>query len=194
MVKILAFAGSTRKESINGKLIKIAADIAAEKGAEVRLIDLAEYEMPLFNADLENELGIPESTSRLKKIFIEHQGLLIASPEYNSSITPLMKNTLDWLSRRETEEEPPMAAYKGKVAAIMSASPGRLGGLRGLVILRMLLSNLGVLVLPEQQAVPGADNAFSEDGRLTDDNMQNSITGLVAKLINTVDHLSNNQT
>lgn len=189
MIKILAFAGSTRNGSFNKKLIRVAADAATGAGAEVTLVDLADFEMPLFNEDLAKERGMPESASKLKQIFIEHDGLLIAAPEYNSSITPLMINTINWVSRREGAEEPWKVAYKDKVAAIMSASPGALGGLRGLVVLRMLLSNLGVLVLPEQQAVPGAMNAFNKDGSLVDENLNSAVTGICSKLVSVVECL-----
>ena len=105
--------------------------------------------MPLFNQDLEEAEGPPENAGTLKAILLAHEGLLIASPEYNSSITPLLKNTIDWVSRAG-EGDKALAAYEGKVAAVMSASPGRLGGLRGLVHLRSILSNIGVLVIPDQ--------------------------------------------
>ena len=151
MVKILAFAGSTRQESFNRKLIRIAAQGAENAGAAVTLVELADYPMPLFNQDLEASEGMPQTAHDLKQLFIEHDGLLIASPEYNSAFSPLMKNTLDWVSRVERDGEPLYAAYRDKVAAILSASPGGLGGIRGLVFLRMLLGNLGITVLPEQQ-------------------------------------------
>lgn len=190
MTRILAFAGSTRKDSFNRKLIRVAAGAATGAGAEVTLVELSEFEMPLFNQDLESQQGMPETARRLKQMFIEHDGLLIAAPEYNSSITPLMKNTLDWVSRSEKQGEPPLAAYRGKVAAIMSASPGALGGLRGLVVLRMLLSNLGVMVLPEQHAVPGAMNAFNEDGSLVDENMDSAVTAICSKLVSVLERLN----
>ena len=123
--------------------------------------------MPLFNQDLEEAEGPLESAGKLKEIMLAHDGLLIASPEYNSSITPLLKNTIDWVSRAG-EGKRALVAYEGRVAAVMSASPGRLGGLRGLVHLRSILSNIGVLVIPDQVAVSGAHTAFDEDGeRLT---------------------------
>jgi len=189
MPKILAFAGSTRKESFNRKLIRIAAQGARNAGAEVTLVELADYPMPLFNQDLEADEGMPETAHDLKRLFIAHDGLLIASPEYNSAFTPLMKNTLDWVSRTETADEPPLAAYQGKVAAIMAASPGRLGGIRCLVFLRMLLGNLGILVLPDQQAIPQAAQAFREDGSLIDDLQQEAVLNLGVKLVRTLEKL-----
>ena len=185
MPRILAFAGSTRKDSFNGKLVRIAANAARNAGGEVTLVDLAEYDMPLFNQDLEAEHGLPENARKLKKLFLEHDGLLIAAPEYNSSITPLMKNTLDWVSRKESGGEAPGAAYKDKVAALLSASPGALGGLRGLVVMRMLLTTLGVHILPDQQAVGGAATAFTADGALADPAMQANVERIAAKLVTT---------
>ena len=159
--RILAFAGSARKDSWNATLVRIAAEGARQAGAEVTVIDLKDYPLEIFNEDLEKKAGTPENASRLKKLFVEHDGLLIASPEYNSSITPLLKNTIDWVSR-PAEGESPLAAYRNKSAALMSASPGGLGGLRGLVHVRAILSSIGVLVLPDQIAVSSAFEAFDD--------------------------------
>jgi NAD(P)H-dependent FMN reductase len=175
--RILAFAGSARRDSFNKKLVAIAAGGAKQAGADVTLIDLADYELPLFNQDLEAEKGLPEKAIALKKLFIEHQGLLVSCPEYNSSITPLLKNTIDWVSR-QAPGEGGLAAYKGKVATLISASPGALGGIRGLVTVRSILGNIGVVVLPAQIAVPTAHQAIGENGRLKDEKMQASIEGL----------------
>ena len=186
MPKIIAFAGSIREESFNWKLLQIAANGARQADADVTVVNLADYPMPLFNQDLEASEGMPDTARRLKQLMIESDGLLIASPEYNSAFSPLLKNTIDWISRAEDSDEPPLAAYKGKVAAILSASPGPLGGLRGLVFLRMLLGNLGVTVLPNQQTLPSAFNAFSEDGNLLDQKKQQAITELGAELASTL--------
>lgn len=175
--KILAFAGSARRDSFNKKLVKIAADGARQAGAAVTLIDLRDYPLQLFDQDYEREAGMPENGRRLKTLFGEHDGLLIAAPEYNSSITPLLKNTLDWVSR-PLPGEPPLAAFTGKVAALLSASPGALGGLRGLVHVRAILGNIGVLVIPEQLAVPRAGDAFNGDGALKDAKQQAGVEGM----------------
>jgi NAD(P)H-dependent FMN reductase len=177
-MKILAFAGSSRKESFNKKLIKIAAKGAIEAGAIVTVVDLADYSMPLYNGDLEADEGMPKNAQRFKKLLLEHDGIMIASPEYNSSLSPLLKNALDWASRAESEDEATYSAYKGKVAVIMSASPGALGGSRGLVILRMLLSNMGMIVLPDQKSIPNASKAFSADGLLVEERHQKSVLKL----------------
>jgi len=169
--KILAFAGSLRKDSFNKKLVRIAANGARAAGATVTVVELNDYLMPLYNGDLESEKGLPEEGKRLKSVFLEHDGLLIACPEYNSSITAVLKNTLDWLSR-PVSNEPPMAAFANKVCAVMSASPGGLGGLRSQAILRPILLDLRILVLPVQFAVSRAHEAFNPDGSLKDAKQQ----------------------
>ena len=186
--KILAFAGSTRRGSYNRLLAEVAASGARAAGAEVTHIDLRDYPLPLFDEDLEKESGAPEAARRLKELFIAHDGLLIASPEYNSSITAVLKNTIDWVSRAAPGESP-LAAYTGKVAAIMSASPGALGGLRGLVHLRAILGNIGVLVLPEQVAIPKASGSFDSEGRLKEPQQQANIQRLGEQLVKIVGKL-----
>lgn len=183
--RILAFAGSTRNESFNKKLAQIAAKGAREAGAEVTVIDLKDYPLPLFDQDLEAADGLPENAMKLKKLFLDHHGFVIASPEYNSSITAVLKNTLDWISR-PTPGEPSLAAFRGKVASLVSASPGALGGLRGLVHLRAILGNIGVIVLPDQIAVPKAHEAFDGEGSLKDAQQQANVQSLGKKLAETV--------
>ncbi|MEH2175242.1 NADPH-dependent FMN reductase [Nostoc sp.] len=175
--KILAFAGSTRIDSYNKKLVKIAAAGAKAAGAEVTYIDLRDLPLPLYDEDLEAQEGLPANARTFKDLMISHQGLLIASPEYNSSLTAVLKNAIDWASR-PAPNEAPLAAFAGKVASIMSASPGALGGLRGLVHLRSILGNIKVLVLPDQVAVPKAYEAFNADGTLKDPKQQESIERL----------------
>lgn len=177
MPKILAFSGSASKDSLNQKLVQIAALGAQQAGAEVTIVNLADYPMPIFNQDLEMAEGMPQPARAFKELLIAHDGFLIASPEYNSAFSPLLKNAIDWASRREREESP-LLAFRGKVAVIMAASPGALGGLRGLVFLRMLLANLGIIVLPDQLAVANADKAFHADGYLLDENNQATVLKL----------------
>jgi NAD(P)H-dependent FMN reductase len=181
--KILAFAGSTREASYNKKLVKIAAEGARAAGAEVTYVDLRDLPMPLFDEDLEAKEGLPENVLKFKELMMAHQGFLITSPEYNGSITPLLKNAIDWASR-PLPEEPPFAlsCFRDKVAALMSASPGALGGLRGLTHVRSILSGIGVLVLPDQQAIPKAYEAFDADGRLKDATQQEAVEQLGSKL------------
>ncbi len=166
--RILAFAGSTRTDSFNKKLVRIAAQGAREAGADVTLVDLRDYAMPLYDGDLEAREGLPENAQKFKQLMLEHQGLLISAPEYNSSITAVLKNTIDWASRDPSGKETPLACFKNKVAGLVAASPGALGGLRGLVHLRAILGNIQVLVIPDQVAVPKAHEAFAPDGSLKD--------------------------
>ncbi len=188
MINILAFAGSARKESFNKQLIKISASGAQSAGAHVTLIDMADFPMPLFDQDLEVEQGMPDTAKSFKELLISHDGLLIASPEYNSAVSPLLKNAIDWASRSEVDGETPLAAYKGKFAGIMAASPGRLGGLRGLVFLRMLLNNLGVTVLSEQLTVGQANHAFAQDGTLIEDRKQQAAIAIGVRLTQLISH------
>ena len=189
MAKILFLAGSVRKGSINKTLASLAANMAEDAGADVTLIDLKDYEMPIYNGDLEKEQGLPENAKKLKQLFIEHDGFFIASPEYNSSYSALLKNTIDWLSRPHKDNELPLSAYKGKVAALGATSPGALGGLRGLVALRMLLGNIGVTVIPPQIAIAAGFKAFDSEGKLVDDNQQKMLRSVVDELIRVADRL-----
>ena len=168
MPKFLFFAGSARKASTNKQLAALAAGIAKAKGADVTLIDLKDFQMPIYDGDLEADAGLPEAARRLKQLFIDHDGIFIASPEYNSSISPLLKNALDWISRPHAQDEPPLVAYTGKVMAIGSVAPGALGGLRGLVPLRMMLGNIAVTVVPNQVAISQGFTAFDDAGDLID--------------------------
>ena len=186
--KILAFAGSTREASYNKLLVKVAAAGARAAGAEVTYVDLRDLPMPLFDEDLEAKEGMPENARKLKELMVAHDGFLIASPEYNSSITPVLKNAIDWESR-PAPGEPGLVAFTGKVAVIMSASPGGLGGLRGLVHLRSILGNINVLVLPDQKAIPQAFEAFNPDGTMKDPKQQESVENLGAKLSNVLSKL-----
>ena len=182
--RILAFGGSLRRDSFNQKLAAIAAEGAREAGAEVTLIALRDFPMPLFDQDLEAETGKPDAAKRLKELFLSHQGLLIASPEYNSGYSAALKNAIDWVSRVDSPEEPALSALAGKSAVIMAASPGGLGGLRGLVQLRILLGNLGITLLPDQIAIPSAFQAFGPDGRLVDPKQEAIVKALGAALAN----------
>lgn len=179
--KILAFAGSARANSFNKKLVKIAAEGARAAGAEVTYLDFRDLPLPLYDQDLEASEGLPENVMKLKSLMKAHQGFLIACPEYNSSITPLLKNAIDWASRPEPEE-PGLACFRDKVAVLMSASPGALGGLRGLRHVREILSNIGVLVLPNQKAIGQAHQIFDESGNLMDEKQQTEILGLGKQL------------
>jgi NAD(P)H-dependent FMN reductase len=181
IAKILAFSGSARRHSYNQRLVEIAASGARNSGAVVTVISLRDFPMPLFDEDLERDQGLPEATLRLKALFQEHAGLLIACPEYNSSITPLLKNTLDWVSR-PAPGEPSLVSFRGKSAALLSGSPGALGGLRGLVHVRAILGNIGVVVLPDQVAVGTAHDAFDGAGSLVDPAIRSRVLTLGEQL------------
>lgn len=188
MIKVLAFAGSGRKDSVNKKVVNVAAEGAREAGAEVTVVNLEDFEMPIFTEDLEASDGMSEGGQTFKELLIGHDGFLIASPEYNSSYSALFKNAIDWASRKVGEEQP-MQAYRGKVAAIMAASPGGLGGMRVLVTLRMLMENLGTIVLPNQKAVGGAFSLFDENGKITDQKTEKALKSLGAELVRTLEKL-----
>ncbi len=187
--KILAFAGSSRIASFNKKLVQFAAEGAKKGGAEVRYIDLLDYPMPLFNEDLERVEGLPKKVVEFKHLLREHQGFLIACPEYNGSITPLLKNTIDWASRPELNEKP-LSCFKGKVAALLATSPGSLGGIRGLVHVRAILEGIGVLVIPEQKAIPHAEQAFDDSGQLKDKKQAQGVMTIAQKLTEVTTKLS----
>ncbi len=180
--KILAFAGSTRTQSHNKKLAALAARAAEGAGAQVTLIDLREFPMPFYDGDLEAQSGLPEKAKALKQLMVDHHALLLSCPEYNSSISAVLKNAIDWVSRPQPNEVPAIA-FKGKWAALVAASPGNLGGLRGLFTVRQVLTTLGVIVLPTQLAVARAHDAFAEDGSLKDAAQQSTLTGLTGDLV-----------
>jgi len=180
--RILAFGGSLRRDSYNQKLAVIAAAGAREAGAEVTVISLRDFALPIFDEDLEATDGMPEAAKRLKSIFREHDGLIIASPEYNSSLTAALKNAIDWVSRAESADEPSLSALAGKTAVVCAASPGGLGGIRGLVHLRSILGNIGITVLPDQIAISKAYEAFAADGSLADEKQQARVKALGSNL------------
>lgn len=180
--RILAFAGSTRKESFNRRLLRLAVQAVNTQDVTLTHVELADFVMPLFNQDLEDKEGVPESARRFKELMKSHDGFLICAPEYNSSITPLLKNTLDWASRQE-KGETPLVCFKGKVVGLLSASPSVLGGLRGLVHLRSMLGNIGCLVVPTQFALVKAHEAFNADGTLKDEKQLKLVNAVVDELI-----------
>ena len=180
--RILAFGGSLRRESFNQKLAAIAAEGARSAGAEVTLIALRDFPLPVFDQEIEDAEGLPAAAKKLKQLFREHQGLIIAAPEYNSSISGALKNAIDWVSRAESDDEPSLVAFTGKTAVLCAASPGALGGLRGLVTVRSILGNIGVTVLPDQVAVSKAHEAFRPDGTLADEKQAGRVKKLGTQL------------
>ena len=181
--QILAFAGSTRTASFNKKLVTLAAEAARAGGATVTQVDLRDLPLPLFDEDLETANGLPDHAKKLKALLRAHDGFLIASPEYNSSITGVLKNAIDWASRPESDDEPPLVCFRGKIAALFSASPGGLGGLRALVHVRAILGNIGVIVLPDQISIPTAHEAFDDNGHLKDQRKSKQVDALARSLV-----------
>ena len=184
MTKLLFLSGSIRGGSYNAMLARTAMEIAKSKGADVEYIDLKNYELPIYNGDIEARDGVPKAAQDLNKKFREANGFFIASPEYNSSISPLLKNTIDWMSRPAYQGDKPMEAFIGKVAAISAASIGGFGGMRGLVPLRLMLSNIGTQVLPQQVAVSFANKEFNDGGKLNDGRYRNMLEAEVDSFVN----------
>ena len=182
--KVLVFAGSIRTGSFNARLAAIAAKEIARAEAEVTRISLLDFPLPLYDGDLEARSGPPENALKLKRMFCAHQGVFIASPEYNASLTPLLKNTIDWISRVREKQEPPLSAYRNRVFALGAASNGTLGGMRSLMALRQSLElGCGALVIPEQIAVREAGHAFDENDELKDERSVALLRTLARRLV-----------
>lgn len=181
--RLLFLAGSAREASFNRRLARLAHDVAEANGLAATLADIGDYPMPIYDGDYEKKEGVPENASKLKALMEVHQGVFIASPEYNASVSPLLKNTLDWVSRLTEEGGGPLMVYKSRVFALGSASPGGFGGMRGLIVLRQtLVLGLGALVLPDQISVSRANDAFDDAGRLKDKTQMHLLTSVIEKL------------
>lgn len=181
--KILAFGGSLRAASYNQQAAALAAAGAREAGAEVTVIRLRDYPLPLFDQDLEAASGMPENARKLKALFLAHDGLIVASPEYNSTISAALKNAIDWVSRATAEDEAPLAALAGKTAAILAASPGGYGGSRGLTQLRPFLENIRITVIEPQVTIAKAHEIISPDGTFADEEIAESVRALGKALV-----------
>ena len=184
---ILAFAGSSRKDSWNRKVLEVAVAGARDAGANVTVANLADYAMPIYNADWHAENGVPPAMRELRKLMMAANGLLIASPEYNASLTPLLKNTIDWLSQDvgKEKDENGNAPFEGKIGGLMGASNGGFGTIRALPHVSYILSNLGVFMLPVV-AVPAVGKAFDEQGNMTNERAKKMLSGLGARLAQTI--------
>ena len=182
--KVLAFSGSLRKGSYNKLMVKAAMEGAKKAGAQVTYIDLAEYPLPIFDEDLETQIGLHPNAAKLKALLKEHDAFLISSPEYNSSISAALKNTIDWLSR--ADDNP----FTGKIAAVVSASPGQFGGVRSMQHARHLLLHLGCHVVPAQCMLPKAHEAFDEQGQLKSPRALESVKALAQQLVDTTRKLA----
>ncbi len=182
--KILVMAGSLRAGSHNARLAALAAKEFALAEAEVTRISFADYPLPLFDADLMTDSGMPKHALELKDTLAVHQGVFIASPEYSASVSPLIKNTIDWMSRGRDRNEANYAGFKGRVFALGAAANGSAGGVRGLMALRQVLElGCGALVLPEQITVGRAAQAFDDMDNLKDEAMAAALKALVRRLI-----------
>ncbi len=182
--KILVFASSVRIGSHNGRLAALAGKELTLLDAEVTYISLADYPLPIYDADLDARDGQPPEALKLKQMIMAHHGIFIASAEYSASVTPLLKNAIDWVSRVRERGEPAYAAFKGRIFAISSASVGRAGGLRSLIALRQILElGCGALVIPDQVAIPQAGDAFDEMDNILDNRTANEFRALLARLV-----------
>ncbi|MEZ5817028.1 MAG: NAD(P)H-dependent oxidoreductase [Hyphomicrobiaceae bacterium] len=182
--RLLFFAGSAREGSFNKRLARLAHDVAEANGIAATFADLGDYPMPIYDGDLEQREGQPENAHKLKALMSVHDGIFIACPEYNASVAPLLKNSLDWVSRIRAEGEAPLAVYRTRVFALGSASPGALGGFRSLMAVRQILElGVGALVLPDQIAVARANEAFNDEGHLKDKGQMALLKTVVQKLV-----------
>ncbi len=182
--KILVFAGSIRTGSFNARLAALAAKELALLDAEPTHISLVDFALPLYDGDSEAASGPPSNAVKLKRLFGNHHGVFIASPEYNASLTPLLKNTLDWISRVREPPEPPLAGFKRRVFALGAASNGTYGGYRSLIALRQVLElGCGALVLPDQIAVREAVTAFDSTDNLRDEANANRLRTVLGNLV-----------
>lgn len=175
--RILAFSGSARRESLNKKLLAVVVEATRAAGGDVTLVDLTDFPMPLYNGDLEDAEGMPANAQKLVELINQHAALLIASPEYNSQMAPLLKNTIDWCTRGDDNP------FTGKVAAVVSASPTMFGGVRSMTLARQLLTHLGCHVIPVQCVLPHADKAFDDQGALKEERTRRAAQAVAAELV-----------
>ena len=181
-IRLLAFAGSLRAGSLNRKLIRTLEAGASAAGAEVTHLELRDYPLPIYDGDIE-AAGMPETVRRLQQVMREHDGLLISTPEYNGSMPALVKNTLDWISRPMADGTSGTTLFRGKVAGICSASPGALGGIRSLIVLRDALAKLGLWVAPSQVALGNADSAFDANDELIDAKRREAVQAVARETV-----------
>ena len=188
--KILVIPGSLRAKSYNVRLAALATKELTLADADVTRISLVDYPLPIYDADLNAKSGPPANAVKLKQLLCAHSGIFIASPEYNASITPLIKNTIDWISMVRERGDPPLAAYQNRVFALGAASPGRSGGMQSLIALRQVLAvGCRALVIPEQVSVPNAGDAFDDMDQLKDARAAGQLKTVVRKLLEYVQML-----
>ena len=187
-MRILAIAGSTRDRSFNKQLIQAAAALAESSGHAVTVVDLRDYALPLYDGDLEDAQGLPAKALAMKQLIHAHDAVLISSPEYNASLSAVLKNTIDWTSRPGGEEDPGKVWFE-KPVALLSASPGGLGGIRALNHLRAILLSLTAFVVPSQFALARAHEAFADDGSLKSADARKAVEGVLGQLVRTAQGL-----
>lgn len=180
---ILIISGSSRKDSFNTRLAHVAGEAVRAAGAEPIVTHIGEYPLPVFDQDFEEREGMPQPGQKLKALFVKSRALIFCCPEYNGSLAGPFKNTLDWMSRESIDGEPELNAYKGKFVQLLSASPGALGGMRGLVAMRLFLSTVGAIALPDQLCVSKAHEAFEPTGSLKDPKQLKQLQGHIDKLL-----------
>jgi chromate reductase, NAD(P)H dehydrogenase (quinone) len=191
MPKILVFPGSLRTGSHNVRLAALVVKELVLAEADVTRISLADYPLPLYDGDLEAKSGPPHNAVQLKKMLSAHRGVFIVTPEYNASVPPLVKNTIDWISRVRERGEAPLAVFKHRAFALGAASPGPFGGMRSLLALRQVLEiGCGALVIPEQVTVARADQAFDDMDNLKDENLTVSLKAAVRALIDAAERMA----
>ena len=182
-LKILVIPGSLRSGSLNARLAAVAALELAQIGAEVTSVSLSDFPLPIYDGDLEAKSGVPKHAVNLKRMIGAHHGVLIVTPEYNSSVPALVKNTIDWVSRVQDPHEARGEVFRGRVFAIAAASGGRLGGTRALAALRLILSACHATVIPNQLALSFADEAYDETERLKKAADSEALKALARQLI-----------
>jgi chromate reductase len=181
--RLLFFAGSARQASFNKRVARLGAIIAETNGIPATFADLADYPMPIYDGDLEAASGQPDNAHKLKNLMMAHTGVFIMSPEYNASFTPLLKNTLDWISHIRDNGEGPLEVFRTRVFALGAASNGGTGGLRGVSQLRLMLElGTGALVLPDQFLLPRAADAFDEHGHFKNKDQTEQFKAVIQRL------------
>lgn len=182
-IKILAFDGSGRAASVNHRVVQHVVNTIKSDDVSVTEINLHDFQLPMYDLADEIEHGFPEQVQKLKALFREHDAFIIGSPEHNGSFTTQLKNAIDWVSRKATPDEAPLSGFKGKVIGLVAASPGKLGGLRGIYQLNTVLFGLGSLVLPEIVSIGFANDAFDEAGGLKNDPDKKAVAALAARMV-----------
>lgn len=182
--KILIVPGSNRGGSYNARLAASAQKVLSTMECDVTRISLRDYPMPIYDGDLEAQKGAPENVVRLVKLFEAHDGVILVSPEYNASMTPLLKNALDWMSLTTKDSSGPISAYKNTIFALAAASPGVFGGIRGLSHLRDVLTSIGATVIAPQVCVGNAESAFDDMDQLINERARGLLKQVCESLVN----------